>query len=291
MKVTVYTLNAFTKDNHGGNAAGVVLDADRFTEFEMQVLSQKVGFSETAFILNSDHANHRIRFFTPTSEVDLCGHATVASYSAMMQLGVLINGTYTMETLAGIMTINLENDMLVMSEQRLPEFNEIIDKQAIADSLNISVEHISKDLPVQIVSTGLRDIIVPIGSISMLDSIDPDYALITQISKRYEVTGYHLFAFGLNISPIAYCRNFAPLYGIDEESATGTSNGALVSYLHHYSLTNRQQTQNNKFVIGQGYRMQKPSEIFVELGLEGNEIKQVQVGGYASNIDQIYIDI
>ena len=291
MKVTIYTLNAFTKDNHGGNAAGVVLGADLLTEFEMQALAEKVGFSETAFILNSNNANHRIRFFTPTGEVDLCGHATVASYSAMMQLGVLKNGTYTMETLAGIMTINLETDMLVMSEQRLPDFNAIVDKEIIAHSLNIPVDYISKDLPIQIVSTGLKDIIVPIKSISIMDSIDPDYEQITKISKRYEVTGYHLFALGSDEEAIAYCRNFAPLYGIDEESATGTSNGALACYLYQYSLIAKQKVYNNRFIIGQGYSMQKASAIFVELRVIGEQIKQIQVGGYASTVKEIYVYI
>ncbi len=291
MKVKVYTLNAFTKDNLGGNEAGVVIEADLFNESEMQLIANKVGFSETAFILHSSHADHRIRFFTPTSEVDLCGHATVASYSAMMQLGMIANGTYTMETLAGIMNIDLGHDMLVMSEQKLPEFNAIIDKEIIAASLNIPVDFIPKQLPVQIVSTGLKDIIVPIESISILDLIDPNYAQITQISKRYEVTGYHLFAIASNSRTIAYCRNFAPLYGIDEESATGTSNGALVCYMRQYSLINIQQAQNNKLVIGQGYRLQNPSEIFVELRFRGEEINKVQVGGYASNVDQIYVDI
>lgn len=291
MKVTVYTLNAFTKDNHGGNEAGVVLNSGMFTESEMQTIAQEVGFSETAFILNSDRANHKIRFFTPTNEVNLCGHATVASYSAMMRLGILTEGTYTMETLAGIMNINLENDMLVMSEQRSPKFDAIIEKEIIAASLNISVDHISKDLPVQIVSTGLKDIIVPIESISMMDSIDPDYEQITQISKRYEVTGYHLFTLGSDGRTVAFCRNFAPLYGIDEESATGTSNGALACYLYHHSLITKRDVQNNRLIIGQGYSMQKPSEIFVGLQFIGEKIKQVQVGGYASTINEIYVNI
>ena len=291
MKVKVYTLNAFTKDNLGGNEAGVVLDADRLNEAEMQAISQKVGFSETAFVLNSNRANQRIRFFAPTNEVDLCGHAMVASYSAMMQLGILTNGIYTVETLAGIMDINLGNDKLVMAEQKLPEFNAIINKEIIADSLNIPVGNLSPKMPVQIVSTGLRDIIVPVESISNLDSIDPDYGKITKISKQYEVTGYHLFSLGLNARPIAYCRNFAPLYGIKEESATGTSNGALVCYLYHHSLISKQQAQNKQFVIGQGYRMRKPSEIFVELQFVEEQISRVQVGGYASNINQIFVEI
>ena len=69
--IKVYTLNAFTDDVSGGNPAGVVLDADNLTEKQMQGIAKKVGFSETAFVMSSDSADFRVRFFTPSDEVDL----------------------------------------------------------------------------------------------------------------------------------------------------------------------------------------------------------------------------
>lgn len=87
----------------------------------------------------------------------------------------------------------------------------------------------------------------------------------------------------------AHCRNLAPLYGIPEESATGTSNGALACYLLKYSQTNPEYSKNLSFE--QGYSMNMPSEIMVSLSVENNEIHEVRVGGKALNLKEIEIVI
>ena len=71
-----FQVQAFTKDGAGGNAAGVVSDASGLSEAHMQAVAAQAGYSETAFVCPSDTADHRVRFFTPTREVNLCGHAT-----------------------------------------------------------------------------------------------------------------------------------------------------------------------------------------------------------------------
>lgn len=80
MKIKVYKLNSFAKAKEGGNAAGVVLNADSLSEKEMAKIAAVLGFSETAFVLQSNVADFKLRFFTPNEEVDLCGHATIASF-------------------------------------------------------------------------------------------------------------------------------------------------------------------------------------------------------------------
>ena len=122
----------------------------------------------------------------------------------LLNKGLVMLGRYTQETGAGILNVEVKEDTAIFMSQSSPKFCEIVDANEIADSLNTSVNNIRTDMPVQIVTTGLRDIMFPIKSIDVLDSL------------------YH---------SNAYCRNFAPLYGIPEESATGTSNGALACYL------------------------------------------------------------
>ena len=105
---------------------------------------------------------------------------------------------------------------------------------------------------------------------------------IKQISRKYNAVGYHVFALESLHGANANCRNFAPLYDIPEESATGTSNGALGCYLYHYGKINDEKASN--LVIEQGYSMKKPSEIMVSLTVKKNEIFEVKVGGNAMNL-------
>ena len=282
MKVKVYKLNSFAKTKEGGNAAGVVIDADTLTEKEMGKIAAILGFSETAFILQSDAADFRVRFFTPKEEVDLCGHATIAAFYTMAYLGLLKPGKYKQETKAGILGIEINEDNSVMMNQSVPVFSEIIDKNELADSLNINESQMPGDLPAQIVSTGLRDIMIPVKNIEILNAMKPDMEKIKMISQKYNTVGYHVFTLESLYGGKANCRNFAPLYDIPEESATGTSNGALGCYLYHYGKIISGQESN--IVFEQGYSMKKPSEILVSLSVKEKEIQEVRVGGNAMNL-------
>lgn len=289
MKIDVYTLDSFAKTKKGGNPAGVVLNADLLSEEEMKKIAALVGFSETAFVLQSNVADYKVRFFTPSEEVELCGHATIALFYAMAKLHFITEGKYKQETKAGILDIEIQKDNLIMMNQPIPIFSEMIEKYEVADSLNISATQISEDLNVQIVSTGLRDIMVPVKSIEILEAIRPDMNKIKEISEKYHAVGYHVFALDSFYGANACCRNFAPLYDIPEESATGTSNGALGCYLYHYGKIKEEQAEH--LVFEQGYFMKKPSEIRVALMVKEREILGVKVGGKACNLALREIEI
>lgn len=289
MKINVYTLNSFAKTKEGGNPAGVVMNADFLSEEEMRKIAAVLGFSETAFVMQSNVADFKVRFFTPNEEVDLCGHATIATFYAMSSLNLLKQGKYEQETKAGILGIEILNENFVMMNQSTPVFSEVLDKDEVADSLNISPSQISEDLLVQIVSTGLRDIIVPVKSVEILDAIRPDMNKVKEVSQKYNAVGYHVFSLDSLHGANAYCRNFAPIYGISEESATGTSNGALGCYLYHHGKINDKQAENLKFE--QGYSMKKPSEIRVSLAIKENKIFEVRVGGKAMNLTLTEVEI
>jgi PhzF family phenazine biosynthesis protein len=289
MKVKVYQLNSFAKTNEGGNAAGVVIDADSLSEKEMGMVAAIVGFSETAFVMQSDAADFRVRFFTPKVEVDLCGHATIAAFYTMAYQGLIKPGNYKQETKAGILGIEIKDDHSVMMNQSAPVFSDIIVKDELADSLNIDTSHMRADLPAQIVSTGLRDILIPVESIEVLNAIRPDMEKIKMISRKYNVIGYHVFALESLYGANASCRNFAPLYNIPEESATGTSNGALGCYLYHYGKINTGKEAD--IVFEQGYSMKKPSEILVSLTVKEKDIHEVRVGGNAMNLTLSEIEL
>ncbi|MCE3199697.1 PhzF family phenazine biosynthesis protein [Paenibacillus sonchi] len=290
MNVEVYTLNAFAKDGSGGNPAGVVLDAGSMNAAEMLRTAKEVGFSETAFVGKSAFADYKLRYFTPASEVDLCGHATVAAFYLMYSLGLEPAGTYTLETKAGLLEVSISRGGEVYLSQALPQFGETLPRQEIAASLGIGIEDLADALPIQIVSTGLPDILIPVNSRERLAGIQPDFAAITAMSEKYNVIGFHLFTRDTPDGAAAECRNFAPRYDIPEESATGTASGALLSYLYKYGQLSIQQAQ--QAVFRQGYSMGCPSEIKAGLSLNAcGDITRVQVGGIAAGIERRCIGI
>ncbi|MGG6310808.1 PhzF family phenazine biosynthesis protein [Paenibacillus macerans] len=292
MNVEVYTLNAFAKGERGGNPAGVVLEDNLSLDgAEMQLIAKELGFSETAFMEKSLLADYKIRYFTPASEVDLCGHATIAAFGLMHSLGLAKEGTsYTIETKAGILDVDISSEGLVYLSQALPQFLEMISCEEIAPSLGMDAEDLETGLPIQIVSTGLRDILIPIRSRKLLNEVQPNFDAITAISEKYDVVGYHLFTMDTPDDAAAECRNFAPLYDIPEESATGTSNGALLSYLYQHGQRSFREVEHVMF--RQGYSMDCPSEIKVGLRLsESGEINQVRVGGAVVGIERRHIRI
>lgn len=288
MLIKVFTMNSFSKDNNGGNPAAIVLDADDLSDIQMQEIARKVGFSETAFVKKSKLADFKLQFFTPVEEVDLCGHATIGAFYLMSHMNILSPGIYTQETKAGILEVEVMDNHVVMMTQAKPSFYGFIDKYEIADSLNLKVTDLAEDMMPQIVSTGLRDIMVPIKNLETLNKTLPNMDKVARVSEKYKTIGYHLFTLE-TLGGTAHCRNLAPLYGIPEESACGTANGALSSYLmHHGKLT---LDKINNIVMEQGYTMNLPSEILASLEVKGDEITKVCVGGKASNIEEIYIEL
>ncbi len=95
----------------------------------MLKIAKKVGFSETAFVQRSDKADFRVKFITPTSEVDLCGHATVAAFYLLANKQIIRPGMYRQETRAGILRIEILQDGSVLMDQNLPRFFDKIDKK------------------------------------------------------------------------------------------------------------------------------------------------------------------
>ena len=122
MKIQVHTLNAFAKTENGGNPAGVVLNASDLSDEQMLEVAKKVGFSETAFVQKSDNADFKVKFFTPSAEVDLCGHATIATFYLLGNKQVIQPGDYKQETKAGILNIEILHDGSVLMDQNTPIF-------------------------------------------------------------------------------------------------------------------------------------------------------------------------
>jgi len=276
MENTKYKVSAFDFNKKGGNPAGVILEADKLSEQEMLAIAKDIGYSETAFVMKSDKADFKVRFFTPVDEVDLCGHATIGTFNLLREIGSLVPGEYSQETKAGILKLQIFNDYVLM-EQTLPEYLEFINPKELMHCFISDEENIYGELPIQIVSTGLKDIIVHVKDLHSLISMKPNFEEIHRISKLYDVVGIHAFCFETYNESDLHVRNFAPRFGIDEESATGTANGALCCYLQKYFP----EFKKEEYIIEQGYSMNEPSQIKVRINAEDDVIKDVYVGGSA----------
>src|SRR5581483_413324 len=228
MQIIAYTINSFTAHGSGGNSAGVVFDADDLSNQQMLATAAKLGYSETAFVSKSAKATHKVQFFTPTEEVDLCGHATIATWALMFQKGIHKSGTYSQETLAGLLGIDIADTGIVYMQQTLPKFYERVLADETLPVLGIPESGLNNVLKPQVVSTGLKDLLVPVKDKDILYTMQPDFGAMTALSEKYDVTGLHVFCLLHGQESLAIARNFAPRVGIPEESATGTSNGALL---------------------------------------------------------------
>lgn len=267
----VYIASAFSCRGVGGNRAGVVLPGHGLSRGEMQRTAAALNFSETVFLSPSPHADYRLEYFTPTEEVPLCGHATIAAFVVLDHLGLLKKAEYTIETGVGLLRVCREETGVVFMEQSLPQFGPVLSPEELASSLPAGV--FSRSLPIQIVSTGLRDILVPMASPRHLTALAPVFAAMTGLSRDRQVVGVHAFALSEDGQTTAVCRNFAPLYGIDEESATGTSNCALACYLFRLGI------RPEEYLFAQGDGMGCPSRIRVRIDARGDTITGVMVGG------------
>lgn len=269
-----FIVDAFTDRAFGGNPAGVVLlGDDPFPDVEMMLqVAAELRYSETAFVRRLSPSEYHVRYFTPTAEVELCGHATVATFALLHRLG-MASGRCLCHTLAGDLTIDA--GMRVMMQMATPRIVETIsDTVAIYHALGI--DH-HPTLPVQTAYAGLPDLMIPVPDVATLNALQPDMEAVSAISKEHHAVSFHVFAVA-DDRYTAHVRNFAPLYDIPEESATGTANAALT----HYLAVNGVISPQGDFAFLQGEAMGRPSVVATRITPDGT----VYVGGTAVIVAQ-----
>ena len=278
--MNLYIVDAFTESPFGGNTAGVVLIAPgaAFPDEEwMRQLAAELRYSETAFVQRDGAAEFTVRYFTPAGEIDLCGHATIASFGVLFREGFVPDGTRCINhTQAGDLEIVVGER--VMMQMAAPTLVQVLDTPGPLDGLlaamgGLKPEQLGK-WPAETFSTGLPDIILPLHDVATLQALQPDMAALTALSERLDVVGVHAFAIDPDDGYTAHVRNFAPRYGIPEESATGTANAALTGYLYHHRLIG----DGAQCFFLQGEAMGRPSLVQTTLQLQGGT-PDIRVGG------------
>ena len=277
----IYQVDAFSRAAFGGNPAGVVPEAHGLNDSTMQHIAREMALSETAFVLPSEgEGDVRVRFFTPTDEVDLCGHATVAAFHLLSELKMIQPPVkLVQETGAGPLEVDVARDGNVMMTQRLP----IIEPCPRVEELAALLGTAAVSGPVQIVSTGLRDIIVPIADRESLWALRPRLSQLADFCRDVGVISVHAFSHDtVEDESTVHCRDFSPAVGVNEEAATGTASGATAAYLVHNHLV--AWAPRIPMRLEQGHILGRPSFIAAVIATSGDQITGVQVGGHAYTV-------
>ena len=298
-KYTVYQVDAFTDTKFKGNPASVVLNADGLTENQMQSISRELNNSETAFLFKPDDDTHdgRIRYFTPTKEVPICGHATVGAMYAKAIEEELDSCTLNFKTQVGILPFEIvrskDKIKIWMTQGSIqvdaPLSEEV--KNKLVDYLGISNDDLDEKCPVQIASTGHSKVMIGITSRETLNHLNPDLYRLKEFSKVINCNGYFVFTLNSDNPDIfSYGRMFAPAIGINEDPVTGNANGPLGAYLVENKLVDTDR-DDFSFKAIQGEAIGRDGTIEVHVEIKNKTPHLVKIAGEAVVVFKTHLEL
>lgn len=306
--LTIKQIDAFTTTPFGGNPAGVITDGMGLGTEEMLRVAGEMNLTETAFVVaaGAEDADFRIRFFTPSSEVDLSGHVVIAVTWALVEEGRIRLGdgitTIAFETNAGRIPVDLEfyrksdpetsgDRIAIMTPDLCGELRRIMMHQEIhghqeclisideiADTLGIPRSEIAgTGLPVEVISVGLDQLMIPVMSKETIRDLNPDLIKLGILDRRYGIDTNHVFTAD-TFSPdcTAYARHFAPALGMLEDPGTGTAAAGLGTYLVRHGIVTP-----GTMTMEQGNDPASLARIIVEVGESSGGGESARIGGLA----------
>lgn len=288
IKVAHY--EAFSDIPGKGNPAGVVFDSDNLSEEQMQSIAKNVGFNETAFLLKSDKADLRIRFFTPGHEMNLCGHGTVASiYGLMKRNGITSSQDLSIETLAGILNIHFDQEHQEIKMAQAPA--QFIEFQGDLDHLTEAIGLLRGDLdlrfPVVYGSTGIWTLILPVRNLDAFLRMKPDNKRFKEILTQIPTASIHPICLEtFEKTCTMHGRHFSAFRsGTVEDPVTGTASGVMGAYYMNYIEPSNQ----TELQIEQGTEIGRKGIVRV-YAQKKNSLINVSISGKAVYVGDISIE-
>ncbi|MGE7988170.1 PhzF family phenazine biosynthesis protein [Lysinibacillus fusiformis] len=286
-KVEFFYVDAFTTETFGGNPAGVIPNAENLTDEDMQKIANELNLSETAFLLPTSNAdaNYKIKYFTPTKEVDFCGHATLGTAWLMATKCNWMDkdDKVVFESNIGLIPVKwlMENNQLtrVSMTQVRPQVKSIdISPAVVANLVGIHETDIDDRYPIKIANTGVPHLMVPVKTRQAIDQAEPKLNELKKMNNDFNISTTHLFTFDTNGQFDIYTRDFCPNIGIDEDPVTGAANGALGGYLYLENILAQQ--ERHQLMIGQGHAINRPGILYVTITPD-TENAVIEVAGAA----------
>jgi len=294
-------LDVFTDQPFCGNPLAVFPETDGITDEQMLQISREMNLSETVFVQPSsdDRALRRLRIFTPARELPFAGHPIVGTWNMLSREGLVPipegGSGWTQihhEVGIGVLPVDIEFKdgkavQVVMTQGAFEIKGEIegAEEQAeIARALGLNREDLDESLPIQIITTGLLTLAVPIRALADLGRCRVNTSLLSDIyTGAGASTCYAFTRETIEVGPArAHARLFAPADNIAEDPATGSAGGSLGAYLiHHDAISVDPVDGKYSFVIEQGDFMKRPSRINLEVKGKPGAVEQVRVGGQA----------
>ena len=288
MRLHFLQLDVFTRRPFGGNPLAVFTDARGLTTEQMQQITREMNYSESTFLLppTLPGCDVKVRIFTPGMEMPMAGHPTVGTTAAIFQRGLVdlpANGALTLELGIGPVKVEVEprdgGAPFVWMNHYPPVFTPSpVLHAAAADALGLAVDDLDTLLPLEVVSTGVPYLFVPVKTLEGIGRARSETAALARLFSGSEPASVGLFTREVVDQTAAFhARMFSPhLDGIIEDPATGSMAAPFGAYAAKYGLL--PDAPSHRFVVEQGIEMGRPSQITVEVAPEGDTY-QIRIGG------------
>jgi PhzF family phenazine biosynthesis protein len=218
-EIPVFVVDAFTGEPFRGNPAGVVLLEREKDEAWMQAFAAEMKHAETAYLV-PDGSGYHLRWFTPVNEVDLCGHATLASAHVLWETGRLpVSSAARFKTKSGTLTARLVDGGIEMDFPAEPPVE--VAPRDIPQGLNEAL----KSKPT-FVGKNRMDYLLELEGEDAVRALDPDLRSLAGVSTRGFIVTARSHTPGVDF----ISRFFAPAFGIDEDPVTGSAHCCLAPY-------------------------------------------------------------
>jgi len=292
MKRRLYTVDVFTLKRFAGNPLAVVTDGDGLSASTMQAIAREMNLAETVFVQRptNNRALARLRIFTTTRELPFAGHPVVGTWFLLAELGVVPAAEghvhILQQTGAGILPVEITfhdgRPKLVTMTQKAAQFlPKRVNRAALAAALGLKPRDIDAKLPVEFVTTGLCNLLVPIATRSALARIEMNMRALAAVVAP---TGTMAYCFSLDGPGRAFSRGMLP-WGLMEDPATGSASGSCGAYLVQHGRLR----PGESLRITQGVEMGRPSEIQVEINVERGKLVP-KVSGSAVRVFEGHIE-
>lgn len=295
------TFDVFTKQRFAGNSLSIVSGADRLSEEQMQAIAREFNFSETVFLLAPRNKAHsaRARIFTPDAEVPFAGHPTIGT---AVKLGVERLGEVTSEEDAIVVLeegigpirvgVRLRPGQPPFAEFDVPKLPKELPDVPSVEELSMVLGLTNGEIGFENhrpsrFESGLSFVFVPVDDLGVMAKATVDTTALKKLLGRERGMLYLYCRETLHTSSSFHARMFAPLHGIVEDPATGSAAAAFAGVVMKYDQPSGG-TKN--CVIEQGIEMGRPSQIHLELVVDG-ALRAVRIGGSVVKVSEGMLEL